>query len=138
MAKTQEQLATKQPTIQYSFALANLAASATDVDIPILGGVVPTYAMPLGGCVVGYSINRSAAPTGGLLDIDIEIEGASVFTLTLNTTATLQHYALFEFGTYRFAASDTLGCTYTSDANLTAETTDAVVTLFVIFEDFDV
>jgi hypothetical protein len=135
MAISQENMPTSKPIIKYSFALANLADSQTATAVPILGGVVNDYLMPLPGCIVGYSINKSASHSAGSLDFDLTVAGTSTLTIEADTTDV---YALIEWGNEPFAAGDALGVTYTSDANLEANTVDAVVDVFVLFTGFNV
>lgn len=135
MAISQENMPTSKPIIKYSFALANLADSQTGTAVPILGGVVNDYLMPLAGCIVGYSINKSASHSAGSLDFDLTVAGTSTLTIEADTTDV---YALIQWGNEPFAAGDALGVTYTSDANLEANTVDAVVDVFVLFTGFSV
>lgn len=135
MPVAQERMPTSKPTVKYSFALADLADSQTGTAVPALGGVVPTYLMPLAGFVVGYSINKSASHSAGSLDFDITVAGTSTLTIAADTTDV---YSLIEYGAEPFAAGDHLGVTYTSDGDLEANTVDVVVDLFVIFTDFNV
>lgn len=135
MAITQERMPTSKPFIKYSFALADLADSQTGTAIPALGGVVPTYVMPLDGCIVGYSINKSASHSAGSLDFDLTVAGTSTLTIAADTTDV---YALIEYGNEPFVAGQALGVTYTSDADLEANTVDVIIDVFVIFNDFNV
>lgn len=128
----QEKIAIRHNVATYEFALANLADSQTNTDVPIVGGVVATYLMPFKGHIIGYSINKSAAHSAGSLDFDLNINGSSVLTIAADTTST---YDTFETGTYQFSAGQTLGVDYTSDENLEANSVDVGVTLFVVFED---
>lgn len=130
----QQESAPRHPVVVFQFALANLAASQTGTDIPIPGGVVPTYLMPNAGYIVGYSINKSAAHTAGSLDFDLEIGGTSTLTIAADTSSV---YGKLNVPDEPFAAGDALGVTYTSDANLDATTVDVVVSVFVVFENFD-
>lgn len=132
---SQENMPTSKPIIKYSFALANLADSQTGTAVPILGAVVNDHVMPLPGCIVGYSINKSASHSAGSLDFDLTVAGTSTLTIEADTT---DAYALIEWGNEPFAAGDALGVTYTSDANLEANTVDVVIDVFVLFSGFNV
>lgn len=134
MGISQERMPTSKPIIPYQFALADLADSQTATAVPPLGAVVSDYLMPLAGCIVGYAINKSAAHSAGSLDFDLTVAGSSTLTIQADTTDV---YSLIEYGNEPFAAGDALGVTYTSDANLEANTVDVLVTVFVLFEDFN-
>jgi hypothetical protein len=135
MAITQERMPTSKPIIKYSFALANLADSQTATAVPILGGVLNEHLMPLSGCIVGYSINKTASHSAGSLDFDLTVAGTSTLTIAADTTDVS---ALIEWGNEPFSAGDALGVTYTSDDSLEANTVDVVVDVFVLFSEFNV
>lgn len=135
MSITQERMATSKPIVKFSFSLADLAASQTGTAIPVLGGLINGYLMPLAGCIVGYSINKSAAHGAGSLDFDITVAGTSTLTIAADTTSV---YATVEYGDEPFSAGDALGVTYTSDGSLSAITVDVVIDIYVLFVDFNV
>lgn len=135
MGKLQTSEATRSPQIAYQFALANLAASQTATDVPVPGGVVNTYLLPVGGYIVGYAINKSAAHGAGSLDFDIELDGTSTLTIEADTTS---EYATINAPDEPFSTGQALGVTYTSDGSLSATTVDIVVTVFVMFEGWDI
>ncbi|MGB1285058.1 MAG: hypothetical protein ACPG7F_00880 [Aggregatilineales bacterium] len=135
MGKLQSPEATSSPQHTFNFALANLAASQTATDIPIPGGVVNTYLLPKGGYIVGYAINKSAAHGAGSLDFDIELDGTSTITIAADTTS---EYATINAPDEPFSAGQTLGVTYTSDGSLSATTVDVAVTVYVMFEGWDI
>lgn len=121
------------PVVAFDFGLANLAASETDTAVPAIGAIVSTVLMPKSGYIVGYAINKSAAHTAGSLDFDITVSGTSRKTIAADTTGV--------FGTIPepgapFSAGDTIGVTYTSDANLDATTVDVNVTVYVMLRNF--
>lgn len=130
----QENIAITQPVVKYSFAIANLAVSQTATDIPIPGGVVNTYRLPRAGFIVGYSIAKSADHTAGSLDFDIELDGTSTLTIASDTVSA---HKLLSEPNEPFTEGQSLGVTYTTDANLLATTVDVVVDVFVKFQDFD-
>jgi hypothetical protein len=131
----QEKMPTSKPIHAFEFALANLADSQTATVVPILGGVINTYLMPLAGCIVGYAINKSAAHSAGSLDFDLTLDGTSTLTIEADTSSV---YKTIEYGNEPFGAGQTLGVTYTSDANLEANTVDVGVTIYVLFNEFNV
>ena len=130
----QEQIAVKHSQHSYQFSIANLAVSQTGTDIPVLGAVMNTYLMPKDGYIVGYSIGKSAAHTAGSLDFDIEVGGSSTLTIAADTASV---YKTLDTPNEPFSAGDTIGVTYTSDGSLLAVTVDVVVTIFVVFKDFE-
>lgn len=129
----QEHIAISHPTYRYSFALADIQDSQTGTAVPILGGVVNNYIMPLGGYIVGYAINYSASLSAGSTDFDLLVAGTSTLTIAADTTST---YALIPAPNEPFSAGQTLGVSYTTDANVEANTVDVVVDVFVVFRDF--
>lgn len=138
MAKLQNRAGTTSPIQPLVFALANLAASQTDTDVPIVGGVNNTYALPLNGSIVGYAIQFSETVTAGSLEFDLEIDGTSTFTIETDTAATTEYYNTIEYGNETFLAGSSLGVTYTSDGSLAPLTIDANIIVYVMFEGFDV
>lgn len=130
----QEPIAITDNVVKFSFALANLADSQTATDIPIPGAVLNTYLMPYAGYVVAYAINKSAAHSAGSLDFDIEIGGTSTLTIAADTESV---YKALNVPDEPFSAGDTLGVTYTSDANLEANTVDVQVDVYVVFRDMN-
>lgn len=134
MPMLQEGLPTSSPIVKFSFSEADLAATQTATDIPIVGADLNTYLMPADGFIVGYAINKTAAHSAGSLDFDIEINGTSTLTIPADTTSVR---SLLEVPDEPFAAGDTLGVTYTSDGSLSAETVDVGVDIYVVFTDFN-
>lgn len=132
----QEKIAISRPIIAYDFALANLAATQTGTAVPVPGGVLATYLLPNAGYVVGYAANLSAAFSAGSADIDITINGTSIRTIAIDTASTTKYAARFPIPAEPFAASSTLGVTYTTDGSASPTTNDLVVTVFVVLEDF--
>lgn len=134
MGMTQERMPTTSPQHAFNFTLDDLAVSQTGTDIPTPGGLINTYLMPKDGYIVGYAINKSASHSAGSLDFDIEVGGTSTLTIAADTTSV---YATLEVHDEPFSAGDTLGVTYTSDGSLSATTVDVVVTIYVVFKDFN-
>lgn len=130
----QERIAITQPTVKYSFALANIADSQTGTAVPILGGVLNAYIMPLNGSIVGYAINYSASLSAGSTDFDLLVAGSSTLTIEADTVSV---YKIIPEGVEPFAAGQTLAVSYTTDGNVEANTVDVVVDVFVVFKDFD-
>ena len=130
----QENIAIAQPMVAYNFAVANIADSGTGTVVPILGGVVNNYLMPRAGCIVGYAINYSASLSAGSTDFDILVAGSSTLTIAADTVSVSK---ILTEGQEPFRAGQTLGVTYTTDADVEANTVDVVVTVFVVFYEFD-
>ena len=136
MAVIQEQIAITKPFDKFEFALANLAASQTDVVIPVLGAVADTHLAWKAGCIVGYSASLTAAIAAGTLKAEVFVAGTdNGIDITLDTASTTAFVGTYEYGTYPFAAGATLGVKYTSNGSLSPETSDAVITLYVLYSD---
>lgn len=135
MGKLQTDRATSSPQHAYQFALANIAASQTATDVPVVGGVANTYLLPKSGYICGYAINKSAAHTAGSLDFDIELDGTSTLTIAADTTSV---YSTIEAPDEPVAAGETLGVTYTTDASTDPATVDVIVTVYVMFNDWNI
>jgi hypothetical protein len=133
-----ERMPTRTPEMQYQFAKADLAATQTATVVPILGGVVNTYAMRRAGYIVGYAVNKSAATSAGTTAIDITVNGTSVKTISIDTASTTVFRGSMPRPALRFAAGDTLGVTYTTDGSHAPTTQDIVVEVDVLFEEEDV
>lgn len=132
-----ERTPTSKPTMRYSFALANLAATQTGIAVPILGGVLNTYAMPKGGYVVGYSVCKSAATSAGNTDVDITIAGTSIKTIAVDTASTTVFTGEMPMPAHYFTAGAILGVTYTTDGDHAPTTQDIVVDVFVVLFDYN-
>lgn len=137
MSAAKENMATKQPQFRFDFALANFAASQTDTDVPILGGIIPEFLLPAGGKIVGYAVNLSAAVTAGSLAFDITIDGTSVKTIDADTATQTEYYAAIEDSNLAFDAGNEIGCTYTSDGSLAPTTIDGVVSVYIVFDEWN-
>ena len=139
MSKYQKQHGTTSPFAEYTFSLANLAATQTDTVIPANGGVVDTHVMWKKGCIVGYTVQLSAAITAGTLISEVFVAGAdNGIDITMDTASTTEFTGSFEYGDYPFAAGATLGVAYTSDGSLAPTTSDALITLIVMYEGAEV
>lgn len=134
----QEPIAITYPMVNYGFEQANMAASQTDTDINIVGGLTATYVMPFDGWLCAYSIKLSAAITAGSLEFDVEVNGSTVLTIETDAASTTEFYSRLVANSYRLQAGDLLGVTYTSDASLAPTTSDANVVLLVMYEDVSV
>lgn len=132
-----ERTPTSKPTMRYSYALANLAASQTATVVPILGGVVNTYAMPKAGYIVGYSVNKSAATSAGNTDIDITVGGTSIKTIAVDTASTTVFTGEMPLPSHYFTTGSIIGVTYTTDADHLPTTQDIVVDVFVVLFDYN-
>lgn len=130
----QERIGITHPTQRYSFALANIADSQTGTAVPILGGVLNAYIMPLNGYIVGYAINYSATLSAGSTDFDLLVAGTSTLTIEADTVSV---YKILRVPDEPFAAGQTLAVSYTTDGNVEANTVDVVVDVFVVFRDFE-
>jgi hypothetical protein len=130
----QERIAVTHPIQKYSFAVANIADSQTGTVVPILGGVLNLHIMPRSGYIVGYAINYSASLSAGSTDFDLLVAGTSTLTIAADTTST---YNTIPVPNEPFSAGQTLGVTYTTDADVEANTVDVVVDVFVVFRDFE-
>lgn len=134
MGQMQEPIAIKHNVVKFSFSEANLAASQTNTDIPVLGADHTDYLLPFDGFIVGYAIRKSAAHGAGSLDFDINISGTSTLTIAADTT---EVYASLNVPDEPFSAGAYLGVDYTSDENLSATTVDVVIDIYVLFRDMN-
>lgn len=126
----QEQIAITNNVVKFSFSEANLAASQTNTDIPVVGADHTAYLLPFDGYIVGYVIGKSAAHSAGSLDFDINISGTSTLTIAADTASV---YASINTPDEPFSAGQTLGVDYTSDGSLDATTVDVVIDIYVVF-----
>jgi len=138
MAKLQNRAGTTSPIIPFVFEQANMAASQTDTDTAVAGGLTATYVMPFDGSIVGYGIQMSAAVSAGSLEFDIEVDGATTATIETDAASTTEFYGTYAYGDEPFSAGSSIGVTYTSDGSLSPETADANIVVYVMFEGFDV
>jgi hypothetical protein len=132
----QKRYSTSAITERYDFALANLAATQTGTAVPVLGGVISTYVMPVSGFVVGYAINMSAAFTAGTAVINITKNGTVIHVVNIAVASTTKYYTRFPIPDFPFAAGDTIGVTYTTNGSADPTTNDVVVNVFANFQGF--
>jgi len=135
----QEQIGITKPIIAYHFALADLQASQTDTEIPVLGGVDGVYTAWDRGFLVGYSIGLSAAFTAGAVTVELVTAGVDTgIDISIDVAATTAYQGKFNYGDYPIAAGATIGATYTSDGSAAPTTNDLIMTLYVMYEEIRV
>lgn len=127
-----EKIATTYQLQKYSFGLAPLVDGQTDAALTYDGVSAVKPVMPWAGSIVAISANASAAAGAGAISFDALVNSTQqAIDLSLATDGTTT-YDTYAEGTYRFAAGDVLGASYTSGTLTTNG--NVSVDIWVLFE----
>lgn len=130
-----ERVTSKGQLVAYTFGAANLQDSQTNVQMVAAD---PSgndgYCTPFHGEVVGVAWNLSAAFSAGVFTVGASIDGTEdADTTTSVTMATVTSgYKRVARGLGKFAAGSVIGCEYTTDGNVEANTVDVTVTIYCL------
>lgn len=131
-----ERVIAKGQLVSYTFGQDALAASQTDVQLPVAIGeasqAVTGYTMPFDGEIVAITADLSAAGSAGTLTVGATVGGTEKTdpTLSITTETTKSDKALR--GTAVFSAGDILGAEITTDGSWNGTTADLAVTVYVL------
>lgn len=107
-----ERISITRPLFGFHFALDPLVDGQTDAALTPVGTVKPL--VPWGGSIVGISAVADEPAQAGAVSFDALINATQQsIDLALAVDAT-ETYARYTAGTYRFAAGDQIGASYTS------------------------
>lgn len=126
--------------VPLSFFQDNMAASQTDVQLPVLevtgaaGNVVDGYVMPFAGCIIGISYDTSAAATAGVMTIGPTINGTEQADPTLSVTTGTNGYDKASREAAPFTAGQRIGAEITTTSVWDATTADLAVNVWVLLE----
>jgi hypothetical protein len=135
MSNTITRDTSKGQLVAYVFGQANVQDSQTNVQMVAAD---PSgndgYCSPFAGEVVGIGWNVSAAFSAGVLTVGASFNGTEdADTTTSVTMATVTSgYQKVNRGKAAFAAGTVIGCEYTTDANVEANTVDLTVTIYCL------
>lgn len=121
----------KYQIVPVTFALANVAASQTNVQLKDASGQVEGITMPFAGQVVAIAADLSAAATAGSLTVGATIGGTEAAATTQTITTQTTKHAAIKRDAVTFAAGDLIGVEITSSGTWDGTTADLVVTVFV-------
>lgn len=131
-----ERIAVSHPVVPLQFAKTDFAASQTDAAIAVAGSTVTGYTALFDGWIVGIAVKLSAAITAGNLTVDATIGGTGrAIDMDIDTALTTGFWRKFAVGDHPFSAGSVLGASFTSDADLAPTTADAIITLYVMYDD---
>ena len=134
MAITRE--TSKGQLVAYVFGQADIQDSQTNVQMVNAdpGAATLGYCSPWIGEVVGIGWNLSAAFSAGVLTVGASFDGTENANTTTNVTmATVTSgYKRIPRGAAKFAANTVIGCEYTTDGNVEANTVDVTVTIYCL------
>jgi hypothetical protein len=145
MTLLQERIAVTHPQDHFTFVEADLAISQADTPLHRVATSITAKidaveaVMPWAGSVVGIAYKLAAAKTDGALAFHPSINGvASPFGVV--AADDVDHgSAVQAHGRTRFNKGDSLGCMYSSDANLLpAASNDVMVEVYVVFDGVNV
>lgn len=133
-----ERIIAKGQLVKLVFMQDNVAASQTDVQLPIsevasgAQNVIAGYAMPFPGEIIAQSYILSAAGTAGVFTIGPTIAGTEKTALTQTVGVTTTAVKKARRGTIPFAAGDEIGAEITTDGSWDGTSSDLVVTVWVL------
>lgn len=133
-----EGILAKGQLVPLLFLQDNVAASQTDVQLPIVevaaaaGNACDGYSMPFPGCIVGISYQLSAAATAGTLTIGPTVGGTEKTDPTLSITTGTSGYDRAPRELSRFAAGDLIGAEITTNGAWDGTTADLAVVVWVL------
>lgn len=116
------------------FLLPFQATNIADADLTAKG-IEPSsneYVMPSDGYIFAGSVRHNAALSTGSLAWSPTVNGVSKTALTMNTDATHQQAYQNIGAKIPFKAGDRIGLGATKTGTISATTTDAVASLFVV------
>lgn len=135
-----ERITAKGQMVALTFMQDAVAASQTDVDLPIVetgatsgDTAVKAYEAPYSFDIVAMSYTLSAAATAGVLTINPTVAGTVDTGLNLSVTTAAAGYTTASGGAVSGKAGDAIGVQIDTNAAWNATTADLAVTLFVIF-----
>lgn len=126
--------------IPLQFMQDNVAASQTDVQIPIAQvasaaeNAIAGYKMPWAGVVVGISAVLEAAGSAGSLTIGATVNGTEAADPTLSITTEASKADTAFRGAAPFAAGDVIGAEITTDGTWNGTSADLGVTVWCLVE----
>lgn len=124
--------------VVYTFGQDALAASQTDVQLPVAIGegsqAVDSYVAPWAGDIVGIGYTLSAAGTTGTFTIGATVNGTENATSTQTVGTTTEGYATLARGVGRIAAGDNIGAEITTGGTWDGTTADLSVQVYVLYE----
>lgn len=128
------------PIVPLLFSQDNVAASQTNVQIPIMQvasaaeNAVDSYPAPWAGVIVGISANLSAAATAGALTVGATVGGTEKTDPTLSITTEASKTDTAVRGSATFAAGDLIGCEITTDGSWDGTSSDLSAVVYVMYE----
>lgn len=128
----------KGQLVQLTFMQDAVAASQTDVQLPIAevnaaaGNAIDGYVMPFAGEIVGVSYKLSAAGTTGTFTIGPTIGGTEQAGLTVTVGTTTSGRATVARDTYKFVAGADIGAEITTGGTWDGVTADLGVSVWVL------
>lgn len=128
----------KGQLVQLTFMQDAVAASQTDVQIPIAevnagaANAVDGYVMPFAGEIVALTAITTAAATAGTLTVGPTVGGTEKTALTVTFATQTTRSATCVRDTVRFNAGDTIGAEITSGGTWDGTGADLGVSVWVL------
>lgn len=129
----------KYVPVQFVFGQDAVAASQTDVQLPVAVGeaseAVTGYTALFGGWLLGITADLSAAGTAGVFTVGPTIAGTEKtgLQLTMGTTTTQRDF-LTRPELIPFSAGDLIGAEITTDGSWDGLTADLAVVVYAIYD----
>lgn len=134
MSTVQEQISITAPAMAFNFQTTDIPDSTGNAIT--LQATSNEYVMPWKGHVVGISVALNGALSTGTVTFRPTINGTAKTALSTAVSSTAQtNYATKPQNTVPFAAGVKLGVDWTKSGTVSPTTTDAVITLFVVFKE---
>lgn len=135
---------TPYPIVPLLFSQDNVAASQSDVQLPVLQvasaaeNVVDSYRAPWAGVIVAIAASVSAAATAGTLTVGATVGGTEKTDPTLSITTAASASDTAVRGAATFSAGDLIGCEITTDGSWNGTSSDLLVQVYVMYEVTDI
>lgn len=124
--------------VALSFGQHSVAASQTDVQLPVVIGekdaVVDGYTAPWSGQIVAVAASLDAAATAGSLTVGATVGGAEDADTRITVTTETGKSLAVSRGKARFNAGDRIGCEITTSGTWNATTSHLSAQVYVLFD----
>lgn len=134
-----EGIASRGQLVAFNFMQDAVAASQTDVQLPIIedGATSGTtgidgYCVPFDGEIVAIAYSLSAAGSAGTLTIGPTVDGTEKTALTQTVTTGQEGRAVVKRGSIPVAAGEQIGVEITSDGSWNGTSADLAVQVYVL------
>lgn len=130
-----ERIAIDKYVVPFNFQTTNIGDA--DGTMAAIEPSCTEYVMPFSGTIIGLAVGQNAALSTGTLTFKPTKNGTAVTPTTLNCALSSSAQRAYksqdaDVAGFSFAAGDRIGVAWTKSGTVSATTTDAVATLWVL------